>query len=258
MIIKLPISIQLDGNIALITGAGSGIGRSIALEMSRAGATVLVNDVTAANCKGTVLEIEKTGAKAAAFAADITNRKEVERMVDDAVHMFGGLDILVNNAGVVVRKNAVELSEEEWDRVLDVNLKGTFNCSQSVARSMINRGCGGKIVSISSIMGEVALPPRAAYCASKGGIDALTKDLAQEFAENSINVNAIAPGWVRTNLTEKYFAQENVSAYLIQRIPLRRFCEPSEVAGLAVFLCSDYANYITGQIIAIDGGWTSQ
>lgn len=158
---------------------------------------------------------------------------------------------------MIIRKPAEELSEEEWDRIIDINLKGTFLCSQIVGRDMIERGNGGKIINIASIMGGVALPPRAAYCASKGGVIALTKDLAAEWAKYNINVNAISPGWTEgTGLTKSLFSQEELRLFLLERIPLSRFGKPEDIANLVVFLASEYSNYITGQTIYVDGGWT--
>ncbi len=251
----MPFEIKLNGRTALITGAARGIGRAIALQLAEAGAKIVVNDLSAADCEETMREVEKRGVEAFSIAGDVTSKSQVEAMVQTICKKFGNLDILVNNAGTVVRKSAIELSEEEWDSVIDVNLKGTFLCSQAAARRMIEMKNGGKIINISSVLGEVALPPRAAYSASKGGIISLTRDLALEFAQYNIRVNAVAPGWVRTEVREKYFAQEGVREYLLERIPVKRFCEPEEVAVLVAFLASDKANYITGQTIAIDGGW---
>jgi 2-deoxy-D-gluconate 3-dehydrogenase len=163
---------------------------------------------------------------------------------------------LVNNAGVVLRKPAEEITEEEWDKVIDINLKGTFLCAQTVGKAMIQRGDGGRIINIASIMGGVALPPRAAYCASKGGIIALTKDLAAEWAKYRVTVNTISPGWTVTEMTQAYFSQEEVRRFLLERIPLNRLGKPEDIANLAVFLASEYSEYITGQAIFVDGGWT--
>lgn len=250
----LPFQISLDEKIALVTGAAKGIGRAISLKLADAGAKLVINDLKASDCEETVREIKSRGADATSVEADISNGVQVEHMVEETVRAFGSLDILVNNAGAVVRKPSLEMSEEEWDRVVDVNLKGTFLCSRAAARQMMKRK-KGRIINIASVLGEVALPPRSAYSASKGGIISLTRDMALEFAKDGIRVNAVAPGWVKTETRQEYFAEEGVSKYLLDRIPLGRFCEPGEVASLVAFLASDQADYITGETIAIDGGW---
>jgi NAD(P)-dependent dehydrogenase (short-subunit alcohol dehydrogenase family) len=177
-------------------------------------------------------------------------------MVEITIRELGGIHVLVNNAGIILRKPAEEMAEEEWDRVIDINLKGSFLCSQAAARAMMQAGQGGRIINISSIMGGVSLPPRAAYCASKGGVVALTKDLAAEWAKHAITVNAVAPGWTVTEMTQSYFSQEPVRRFVLERIPLNRLGKPEDIAHAAVFLASEYSDYITGQTIYVDGGWT--
>ncbi|MGI0081395.1 MAG: SDR family NAD(P)-dependent oxidoreductase, partial [Nitrososphaerales archaeon] len=170
----MPYEINLGDRTALVTGAARGIGRAISLELSNAGASIVVNDLSAQDCEGTVEEIKSKGGKAISFGADVSDKAQVEGMIAKAVEVFGSLDILVNNAGTVVRKSAIELSEEEWDKTIDVNLKGAFLCSQSAIRRMIEskrKGCN--IINISSVLGDVALPPRSAYSASKGGMISL-------------------------------------------------------------------------------------
>ncbi len=225
--------------------------------MAKAGADVLVNDLKAENCKETVASIQELGKKAVIAEGDISSETSVRGMIEKGIANFGRIDILVNNAGVVGRKSIFDTEEKDWDQMLDVNLKGTFLCSKYVAGRMKGLGVKGRIVNISSIMGEVALPPRPAYCASKGGIIALTRDLAAELAPYGINVNSVAPGWVETDLTSSYFAQKNVHDYLIERIPLGRFCLPEEIANVVCFIASEYGRYITGQTIFVDGGWTA-
>jgi 3-oxoacyl-[acyl-carrier protein] reductase len=253
----LSITISLADKVALVTGAGRGIGKAIAATMAKAGADVLVNDLKAEDCKQTATSIQESGRRAAIVEGDISSENSVRGIVEKGVANFGKIDILVNNAGVVGRKPVFDTEETDWDRLIDVNLKGTFLCSKHVARSMKEQGVKGRIVNISSIMGEVALPPRPAYCASKGGIIALTRDLAAELAQYGINVNSVAPGWVETDLTASYFAQKEVHDYLIERIPLRRFCQPEEIANVVCFVSSEYGRYITGQVIFVDGGWTA-
>ncbi len=253
----MTISINLTDKIALVTGAGRGIGRAIAITLAKAGAHVLVNDLKAENCKETVESIQKLGREAVIVEGDVSMEAEVRGMIQKGIESFGRIDILVNNAGVVGRKPIFDTDEKDWDQMIDVNLKGTFLCSKYVAERMKEQGVKGRIVNISSIMGEVALPPRPAYCASKGGIIALTRDLAAELAQYGINVNSVAPGWVETDLTSSYFAQKNVHDYLIERIPLGRFCLPEEIANVVCFIASEYGEYITGQAIFVDGGWTA-
>jgi NAD(P)-dependent dehydrogenase (short-subunit alcohol dehydrogenase family) len=252
----ISLLINLEGKTAIVTGAGRGIGKAIAKAFGVSGTKVVVNDVDEAAAAEVCREIEAGGGTARPAKADVRVSGEVARMVQMAVRDLGGIHVLVNNAGIVLRKPAEEILEEEWDRVIDINLKGTFLCSQAAAKAMISAGKGGKIINISSVMGAVALPPRAAYCASKGGIINLTKDLAAEWAQYGIAVNGIAPGWTVTEMTQGYFSQEPVRRYLLERIPLNRLGKPEDIAHMAVFLASDYADYITGQTIFVDGGWT--
>jgi NAD(P)-dependent dehydrogenase (short-subunit alcohol dehydrogenase family) len=250
------MEINLKGKVAIVTGAGRGIGKAIARALAGAHGAVAVNDVDLDAAEEVARGIEASGGKALPVKADVRKRDEISRMVETAVKELGGIHVLVNNAGIVLRKPAEEIAEEEWDRVIDINLKGSFLCAQAAAKAMMKGGKGGRIINISSIMGGVALPPRAAYCASKGGIIALTKDLAAEWAKHGIRVNGIAPGWTVTEMTQSYFSQEPVRQFLIDRIPLNRLGRPEDMAHVAVFLASDYADYITGQTIYVDGGWT--
>jgi len=250
------MQINLAGKVAIVTGAGRGIGKGIAKALADAHASVIVNDVDLNVAVEVSRQIESSGGRALPVKADMRKADEISRMVEIAVRDMGGIHILVNNAGIVLRKPAEEIAEEEWDRVIDINLKGTFLCAQSAAKAMMKAGQGGRIINISSIMGGVALPPRAAYCATKGGIIALTKDLAAEWAKHGITVNAIAPGWTITEMTQSYFSQEPVRQFLLERIPLNRLGKPEDMAHVAVFLASEYSDYITGQTIYVDGGWT--
>ena len=250
------MQINLAGKVAIVTGAGRGIGKGIAKALAEAHASVIVNDVDLNVATEVSRQIESSGGRALPVKADVRKGDEISRMVETAVKDLGGIHILVNNAGIVLRKPAEEIAEDEWDKVIDINLKGTFLCAQTVAKAMMKGGKGGRIINLSSIMGGVALPPRAAYCATKGGIIALTKDLAAEWAKHGITVNAIAPGWTITEMTQSYFSQEPVRKYLLERIPLNRLGKPEDMAHLAVFLASEYSDYITGQTIYVDGGWT--
>ena len=250
------MDINLEGKTAIVTGAGRGIGKAIAKVLAASRAKVVVNDVDGDAALQVSREIEAQGGIARPAKADVRVPGEISQMVQMAVKDLGGIQVMVNNAGIVMRKPAEEILEDEWDRVIDINLKGTFLCAQAAARAMISAGKGGKIINISSIMGVVALPPRSPYCASKGGIINLTKDLAAEWAKYGITVTGIAPGWTVTEMTEAYFSQEPVRQFLLERIPLNRLGKPEDIANLAVFLSSDYSDYITGQTICVDGGWT--
>jgi NAD(P)-dependent dehydrogenase (short-subunit alcohol dehydrogenase family) len=250
------MQINLTGKVAIVTGAGRGIGKGIAKALADAHASVIVNDVDLNVATEVSRQIESSGGRALPVKADVRKGDEISRMVETAVKELGGIHIWVNNAGIVLRKPAEEIAEDEWDKLIDINLKGTFLCAQAAAKAMMRAGQGGRIINISSIMGGVALPPRAAYCASKGGIIALTKDLAAEWAKHGITVNGIAPGWTITEMTQSYFSQEPVRRHLLERIPLNRLGKPEDMAHLAVFLASEYSDYITGQTIYVDGGWT--
>ena len=197
-------SMRVDGRVALVTGAGSGLGRSIALALAQAGASLVVTDLPArmGNARQTQRGIRKLGRESLAVSLNVTSLKSIERMVEKAVDRFGRIDILVNNAGINISKPALEVTEQDWDRVLDVNLKGVFFCSQAVARGMIQQK-SGKIVNVASQNGVIGYYNRAAYCSSKAGVVNLTRVLAIEWASRSINVNAIGPTFVRTPLTEK-------------------------------------------------------
>ena len=190
------------------------------------------------------------------MSLNVTSLKSIERMVEKATERFGGIDILVNNAGINISKPALEVTEQDWDRVLAVNLKGVFFCSQAVARGMIRRK-SGKIVNIASQNGVIGYYNRAAYCSSKAGVVNLTRVLAIEWAEQNINVNAVGPTFVRTPLTEKLFQDESFSSEVLRRIPLGRLGKPEDVAGAVVFLSSPAADLITGHTLLVDGGWTA-
>lgn len=219
-------------------------------------ANVLVNDVDSKAACEVADKIKSRGHEAYPVAGDVAVEKVVQKIVDTAIEIYGQVDILINNAGIIIRKPAEDLPIGEWKRIIDVNLTSTFMCAQKVAKHMILRRKGGKIINISSIMGLVSLPPRSAYSAIKGGIIMLTKELAAEWAEHKINVNSVAPGWTLTEMTETYFAQEEVRRFLIDRTPMKRFATPQEIADTVLFLSSDSASFITGQTICVDGGWT--
>jgi 3-oxoacyl-[acyl-carrier protein] reductase len=243
----------LSGKVALITGSVRGIGKAIALELANHGAKIVINDILPKNeIDKTLEEIRKSGDQAIGIRADITIFKEVESMVKEIINKFGKIDILVNNAGIVRDSLLIRMKEEDWDAVININLKGTFNCSKTVAKYMMRQKSGGKIVNISSVIGLVGNIGQANYAASKAGIIGLTKSIAKELALRNINVNAIAPGFIETDMTKRL--SEKVRKDLQQQIPLKRLGTVKDIAKVVYFLVSDNANYITGQVINVDGG----
>jgi len=243
----------LSGKVALITGSARGIGKAIALELANHGAKIVINDILPKNeIDKTLEEIRKSGDQAIGIRADITIFKEVESMVKEIINKFGKIDILVNNAGIIRDSLLIRMKEEDWDAVININLKGTFNCSKTVAKYMMRQKSGGKIVNISSVIGLVGNIGQANYAASKAGIIGLTKSIAKELALRNINVNAIAPGFIETDMTKRL--SEKVRKDLQQQIPLKRLGTVKDIAKVVYFLVSDNANYITGQVINVDGG----
>jgi len=243
----------LSGKIALITGSARGIGKAIALELANHGAKIVINDILSKNeIDKTLEEVRKSSNQAIGIRADITIFDKVESMVKEIINKFGKIDILVNNAGIIRDSLLIRMKEEDWDAVININLKGTFNCSKTVAKYMMRQKSGGKIVNISSVIGLVGNIGQANYAASKAGIIGLTKSTAKELALRNINVNAIAPGFIETDMTKKL--PEKVRQDLQQQIPLKRLGTVEDVAKTVYFLVSDAANYITGQVINIDGG----
>jgi 3-oxoacyl-[acyl-carrier protein] reductase len=243
----------LSEKVALITGSARGIGKAIALELANHGAKIVINDILPKNeIDKTLEEIRKSDDQAIGIRADITIFKEVESMVKEIINKFGKIDILVNNAGIIRDSLLIRMKEEDWDAVININLKGTFNCSKTVAKYMMRQKSGGKIVNISSVIGLVGNIGQANYAASKAGIIGLTKSIAKELALRNINVNAIAPGFIETDMTKRL--SEKVRKDLQQQIPLKRLGTVKDIAKVVYFLVSDNANYITGQVINVDGG----
>jgi len=243
----------LSGKVALITGSARGIGKAIALELANHGAKIVINDILPKNeIDKTLEEIRKSDDRAIGIRADITIFEEVESMVKEIINKFGKIDILVNNAGITRDSLLIRMKEEDWDAVININLKGTFNCSKTVAKYMLRQKNGGKIVNISSVIGLVGNIGQANYAASKAGIIGFTKSLAKELAVRNINVNAIAPGFIETDMTKRL--SEKVKKDLQQQIPLKRLGTVKDIAKVVYFLVSDNANYITGQVINVDGG----
>jgi 3-oxoacyl-[acyl-carrier protein] reductase len=237
--------------VALITGAAQGIGKSVALLLAQNGADIVVSDINLEKAEETAKEIESIGSKAIAIKVDVANLKDVERMVESILEKFGKIDILVNNAGITRDKLILRMTEEDWDAVLNVNLKGTFNCTKAVVRHMAKQR-SGKIVSIASVVGEMGNAGQVNYSASKAGVIGLTKTIAREFAQRRINVNAIAPGYIETPMTE--VLPEKVKEELKRLIPMERLGKPEDVAEAVLFLVSEESNYITGHVLNVNGG----
>jgi len=244
---------KLEGTVSLVTGAAQGIGKAIALSFAREGSTVIVNDVDLPRAGAVAAEIDKSGGKAFPIKADVSRSQEVKDMVKEAIRSFGKIDILVNNAGMQTERAFLRLSEKEWQRVVDVNLKGVFLCSQAVAREMIKQGTG-KIINISSIH---QLRPRsniAHYAASKGGVMMLSKVMALELARYRINVNCVAPGAIATAMNQALVDSPELLSRMNSQIPWGRMGTTEDVAEAALFLASGDAEYITGSTIYVEGG----
>ncbi|OGN01254.1 MAG: hypothetical protein A2651_00945 [Candidatus Yanofskybacteria bacterium RIFCSPHIGHO2_01_FULL_42_12] len=250
---------KLDGKVALITGSRRGMGKAHALVLAAQGAKIIVTDIDQKECLSVVEEIIQKGGQAACFKMDVSSRIEVDQVFSEAIKQFGRLDILVNNAGIFSPKPALELTEEDWDKMIDINLKGQFLCAQRAAKEMA-KNKWGRIINISSIASGgvgIGFSGAAHYAASKGGVIGMTETLAAEWADLGINVNAIAPGAIDTPMVHQSGEQLSgeISEELMHRVPLKRIGKPEEVSSLVVFLASEEASYITGATFYIDGGW---
>ena len=243
---------MLENKVALVTGAGRGIGRAIAIALAKEGAEVIVNyNGSEERAKEVKQTIEENGGKASVYKCNVSDFEACETMIKDVVKEYGHLDILVNNAGITRDGLIMKMKEEDFDAVLNVNLKGTFNTIRHSARQMLKQR-SGKIINISSVSGILGNAGQANYAASKAGVIGLTKTMARELGSRGITVNAIAPGFVDTEMTEVLSEDLNESACM--QIILGRFGKPEDIANVAVFLASDKADYITGQVISVDGG----
>ncbi len=248
---------RLDKRVAVVTGSGRGIGKQIALTFAREGACIVLSDVRIPEMEATAREVKDLGQKVIAVKADVSNRREVKRLMDAAISTFKRIDILVNDAGITKHAGLLEMSEEQWDSVVDVNLKGVFLCTQAAAKYMAEQRYG-KIIHIASVDGIGSVSPnRVNYGASKGGVVQFTKNCAGELGAYGINVNAIAPGLILTDLTSQGRTPEEFKQFLEERKNLSflgRIGHPQDIANVALFLASDESSYITGQIIVSDGG----
>lgn len=251
---KMGIEISLDGKAAVVTGAGRGIGKSVALTLADAGADVVLAARTTSQLEETAEEIRARGGKALPIRTDVTDKNSVEKLMAGSLDTFGGLHILVNNAATMAPKPLLDQSEDEWDRVMAVNLKSVFLCTQAAGRHMVQQRYG-KIVNMASTGGEAAGPMNASYHASKAGVILFTKSVALEWIRYNININAVGPGFVDTDLVDQ-FIQKGTRENRLKGIPIRRFAEPQEIANLVLFLASDLSSYMVGEHVIIDGGVT--
>ena len=241
----------LENQVALITGGARGIGRSIALSLAKAGADIIVSDIDEVAALAVSEEINAMGRKSSAIAGDVSNSLSVEAMIKTALEQFGRVDILVNNAGITRDGLLMRMKEEDWDLVMNINLRGVYLCTKAIMRSMMKQR-SGRIINIASVVGVMGNAGQANYAASKAGVIGFTKSAAKEMAVRGVNVNAVAPGFIATEMTDKL--TDEVKAEFLKSIPLGRAGTPEDVAQVVVFLASPAADYITGQVIHIDGG----
>lgn len=248
---------DLKNKVVIITGARQGMGRAHALKFAEQGSKVVVSDISKEDCEKVVNEIKQEGGEAMAVKCDVTQKQEIETMVEKAVAEWGRVDVLVNNAGIAQFQSFLEMSEEQWDKTIDINLKGYFLCAQAAARQMAEQKSGA-IVNIASVaIGQqgIGFSQLVHYCASKGGIAAMTEALAVELAPYNIRVNAASPGIIETPMIEQMKQNKEVMQGILARIPMKRSGKPEEVSNLVLFLASEASSYITGSNIVIDGGW---
>ncbi|MGA2990948.1 MAG: glucose 1-dehydrogenase [Candidatus Korobacteraceae bacterium] len=250
-------SFDVPGKVAVITGGARGIGYAVAETLACHGADIVLVDRLHDELEEARKNIEQMGRRALAIEVDLTRTPEIQKMADRALAAFGHLDILVTCAGINIQQMAVDVTEEAWDKILNINLKALFFCCQAVGRVMIKQK-SGKIINMSSQTGTVAIPRRAAYCSSKGAVNMLTKLLALEWAPYNVHVNAVAPTFVETKFTEPMFKDEAFKQYCLDNVLLGRLGKPADVAGAVLYLASPASDLVTGHILAVDGGWTAR
>lgn len=246
---------NLDGKVALITGAAGGIGKAVCELFAAAGAKLFLNGVNEEKLRGFSEKLSENGFENDFFAQELTKPEASARLVSLALDRFGSLDILVNSAGINRPQNSEDVTEENWDAVMDINLKSLFFMSQAAGREMIKQK-SGNIINVSSQAGLVALPYRAAYCSSKGGVNQITRVLAMEWAKYNVRVNAVAPTFVETPFVTEMFKDKSFKDYVLDSIPMGRMANPEEVAYAALYLACDFSHIVTGHILTVDGGWT--
>lgn len=247
---------KLDGKVAVVTGANTGLGQGMCVALAQAGAKVC--GVARRSCEETKKIIENNGGEFLEIIADLSSTEPIERIINEACEKFSHIDILVNNAGIISREDAINVTEEDWDKVININEKVVFFMAQAFAKKYVEQGTGGKIINVASMLsyqGGIRVP---AYTASKSAILGLTRALANEWAEKNINVNAIAPGYMATNNTAQLRNDSNRSEDILARIPAGRWGTPSDMAGAVVFLASEASSYVNGFTIAVDGGWLAR
>jgi 2-dehydro-3-deoxy-D-gluconate 5-dehydrogenase len=251
---------RLDDKIAIVTGSRTGIGRASAIALAQAGADVVITTLPGkeALAEEVAAAVREAGRRALTVSLDVRSVSSIQAMVARVLEAWGHIDILINNAGISIRKRALDFTEEEWDQTIDIMLKGVFFASRTVARHMIERGRGGKIINQASQVGLVGYFDRVPYCAAKAGVINMTRALAVEWAEHRINVNAIAPTFVNTPLVQKYLQDPVAREEALRRIPLGRIAEPEDIVGAVIYLASPASDMVTGHTLVVDGGWTAQ
>lgn len=250
---------RLEGKVAIVTGSNRGIGKGIAIAFAKEGCKVVVSNYKKDNeGEEAVNEIKKLGSDAIFVKADVSKGNDMNGLVKKAVEKFGKLDIMVNNAGILVSGSVKELTEKDWDRQMSVNLKGAFFGTKYAVEQMVKRGKGGRIINISSIAGLVGFPGISAYCASKGGVTQLTKEVALDCAKDGITVNAINPGIIVTEMTKGMLEDKATRKNFLENTPVGRVGTPEDIGNAAVFLALDESSFITGHNLVVDGGWTAR
>lgn len=248
---------DLKEQIAIVTGAGRGIGKAVALGLAEAGADIGLVARTTPELEAVAEKIQKLGRRAVPISSDLTRTEDIQPLVEDFVGQLGGIDILVNNAGINIPQDSVDVTVEAWDQIIDINLKASFFMAQAVGRVMIRQGHGGRIINMSSQTGSVALIKRAGYCASKAGLNLVTKVLALEWASHGILVNAVAPTFIETELSKGYLADPEFREYALAKNLLKRIGKPEDVLGAVLYLASPASSLVTGHILMVDAGWSA-